>query len=337
MKKAGDNLFVTNKAILVNPQGKVLMLRDAGTGEFHKNAKGYWDYPGGCLKDWETPLECLAREVEEETGIEIETAKARLFHQAHWLVDGEAKNGQMVALFYIVPIGTVDVVISEEHDDYVWIDPRQPVPGNMSGSAVRILERYRQHEKVRGMDERIRGHNGYGLIQVIHGNGKGKTTASLGQAVRCAGAGKRVAIIYFDKGGNDHYSERSMIDQMPNIDYWATGRDRIDPTTGRFDFSIQEIDKMEARRGLDIAKKVLAGGEYDLVVLDELSPAIDLGMVNIELALDVVTHKSDNVELIITGRNPHKQIIELANLITNMELEHHYFYSGVKAREGLDY
>lgn len=337
MNKAGDNYFVTNKAILVNPQGKVLMLRDAGTAEFHKNAKGFWDYPGGCLKDWESPLECLAREVKEETGIEIDTSKARLFHQAHWLVDGEAKNGQMVALFYIVPVGMETVTISSEHDEHVWIDPRQPLPSDMAGSAVRVLEDYKRHESVRGMDERVRGHEGYGLIQVIHGNGKGKTTASLGQAVRCAGAGKRVAIIYFDKGGNDHYSERSIIDRIDGIDYWATGRDRIDPKTGRFDFSIQEIDKTEARRGLDLAKNALTSGEYDLVVLDELNPSIDLGMVNIELALDVIEQKADDVELIITGRNPHKKILELANLITNMELQHHYFYSGVKAREGLDF
>jgi len=186
-------------------------------------------------------------------------------------------------------------------------------------------------------DERIVGYQGYGLIQLIHGHGKGKTTASLGQSIRAAGAGKKVVIIYFDKGGTDHYSERSIIDKIDNIDYVATGRDRIDPKSGRFDFSITDVDRKEADRGLKLAEKALTSDEVDLVVLDEINSTVDLDMIDHQRVLKVLNSKKKDVEVIMTGRNPHESFLELAHLITNMRLERHYFYSGVTAREGLDF
>lgn len=187
------------------------------------------------------------------------------------------------------------------------------------------------------LDERIKGRQGYGLIQLIHGHGKGKTTAALGLAVRCAGAGKRVLIVYFDKGGNTHYSERLILNGIDAIDYVATGRDRIDPVTGRFDFSILDVDKIEARRGVDCVREAVTMGDYDLVVLDEINSTVDLGMVSAEEVLDVLKVKRETVEIMMTGRNPPQAFLDAAHLITEMKLERHYFYSGVGAREGLDY
>lgn len=186
-------------------------------------------------------------------------------------------------------------------------------------------------------DERIKGRKGYGLIQLIHGHGKGKTTAALGQAVRCAGAGKKVLIVYFDKGGVTHYSERAIIDQIDAIDYVATGRDRIDPVTNRFDFSITEEDKIEAARGIEVAKAAMASGTYDLVVLDEIHSTQNLGMLTVESVLDALAAKAEATEVILTGRNPAQEFLDAAHLITEMQLDRHYFYSGVPAREGLDY
>jgi len=186
-------------------------------------------------------------------------------------------------------------------------------------------------------DERIRGHKGYGLIQLIHGTGKGKTTAALGQAIRCAGSGRNVAIVYFDKGGTDHYNERILLDEIEKIQYVATGRDRIDPVSGRFDFSIQDIDKKEAERGLEIAKEYLTSGNVDLVILDEINSTVDLGMLSLESVFTVLDVKRPDVEVILTGRDPHDELIKRAHLVTQVQLERHYFYSGVKAREGLDY
>jgi cob(I)alamin adenosyltransferase len=186
-------------------------------------------------------------------------------------------------------------------------------------------------------DQRIKGRKGYGLIQLIHGHGKGKTTAALGQAVRCAGAGKKALIVYFDKGGTSHYSERAIIDQIDAIDYVATGRDRIDPVTNRFDFSITEEDKIEAGRGIEVAKVAMESGEYDLVVLDEINSTQNLGMLTVESVLDALASKAEATEVIMTGRNPAQEFLDAAHLITEMRLDRHYFYSGVPAREGLDY
>ncbi len=187
------------------------------------------------------------------------------------------------------------------------------------------------------LDERIKGRKGYGLVQIIYGNGKGKTTAALGTAIRCAGSGRRVHIVYFDKGGTTHYNERAVLDQLPLITYTATGRDRIDPVTNRFDFSIQEIDKTEAVRGIDVARAALTAPGYDLVILDEINSTVGLGMLDEAAVLDVLKNKRDDVEVILTGRNPPQSFIEAAHLVTEVKLERHYFYSGVPAREGIDY
>lgn len=187
------------------------------------------------------------------------------------------------------------------------------------------------------LDERIKRHQGYGLIQMIYGNGKGKTTAALGQAIRCAGAGKKVAIIYFDKGGETHYNERLILENLSAIDFFPTGRDRIDPISGRFDFSINDLDRSEAARGLKIAQAALIDDQYQLVVLDELNSTLNLGMLEEADVLSVIDHKNPQTELIITGRNPKLSLLERAHLITEVKLERHYFYSGVQARPGLDY
>lgn len=187
------------------------------------------------------------------------------------------------------------------------------------------------------LDERIKGRQGYGLIQLIHGHGKGKTTAALGQAVRCAGAGKRVLIVYFDKGGTSHYSERCIIDQIEGIDYVATGRDRIDPVTNRFDFSITDEDRAEAAKGIEVAKAAMTSGEYDLVILDEINSTQNLGMLSVDSVLDALQSKTEMTEVILTGRNPAQEFLDAAHLVTEMQLQRHYFYSGVPAREGLDF
>ncbi len=186
-------------------------------------------------------------------------------------------------------------------------------------------------------DERLRGHRGYGLVQLIHGTGKGKTTAALGQVIRCAGSGRRALIIYFDKGGDDHYSERRALEKFENIEFIATGRDRIDSATGRFDFYNTDVDSAEAEKGLARAREALSSGVYDLVVLDEINSTVQLEMILVEDVVAAISNKSPETEVIMTGRNPAAELIELAHLVSRVEMDRHYFYSGVPAREGLDY
>ncbi len=185
------------------------------------------------------------------------------------------------------------------------------------------------------LDERIKGRQGYGLIQVVTGDGKGKTTSAIGTVVRTLGAGKRAAFIYFDKGG-EHYMERRVFDQL-KVAWWAFGRDRIDPTTGRFDFSVTEEDREFGRQGLAKARELFGTGIYDLIVLDEVNSSTSLGFVDEAEVLALLDAKPDNLELILTGRNAPESFKEKAHLVSEVTLRKHYFYSGVKAREGLDF
>jgi cob(I)alamin adenosyltransferase len=332
-----EKKFVANKAVLVNPEGKILFVCDAGAGD-HVGAGGRWDIPGGPMEEIEGPLEGLVREVKEEVGIEIDPKKARPFYVRLWGA-GDVRLNPIIGIFYIVQIGKVEVQLSSEHTSYVWHDPRQELPdGAITHAFIQdVLDAYRRTEGIVVVGETKKGREGYGLIQVFTGNGKGKTTAGLGEAIRAVGAGRKVGIVYFDKGGTSHYNERRVLDEFRGrIDYVATGRDRIDPKTGRFDFAIQEIDRTEARRGLEEARKMFKGG-YDVVILDEINSTTDLGMLKVEDLLELLKKKPDRLELVMTGRNAPEAFLERADLVTEMKLRKHYFYSGVPAREGLDF
>ncbi len=177
-----------------------------------------------------------------------------------------------------------------------------------------------------------------GLIQIYTGDGKGKTTAALGLAVRAVGAGKKVAIVYFDKGG-ERYSERKVLAKKfaGQIDFYATGRDRIDPDTGRFRFGVLKEDIEEAARGLRIAQKLIDAAGHDLIILDELNTAVLLGMLKPEPVEDLLRDKPEPVELVLTGRGAHQSFRDLADLVTDMGLVNHYYYHGTQAREGIDF
>lgn len=315
--------YVSNKAILVNPRGKILLvtLED-----------GRDDLPGGRMDDGEEVSNGLVREIREETGLEIDGKAARPFFVARRYYRGS--DAWVVCIFYVVPVGDVDIALSDEHVSFRWVDPRQETSADPE--VAEVIEAYRRSEGiVVAADEGIKGHQGLGLVQVLTGNGKGKTTAALGEAVRAHGAGKRVGIVYFDKGGTSHYNERTTLDAL-GIPYVATGRDRIDPVSGRFDFSIQPIDREEAIRGLAAARAFFADG-IDVVVLDEINSTADLGMLTPEDVLALIDDKPERTELVLTGRNAPDTVLERAHLVTEMRLRRHYFYSGVQARGGIDY
>lgn len=184
-------------------------------------------------------------------------------------------------------------------------------------------------------DESVKGHKGFGLIQVFTGDGKGKTTSAIGTLLRAYAVGKKVGFVYFDKGGDVHYSERRIFDEL-GIKYFVTGRDRIDPITNAFDFSIKEIDKEEGNIGLQHVIEMFKE-EYDLIVMDEINSSTALGIVSLKDVLNLINKKPKTTELIMTGRNAPDEFLSKANLVTEMQLKKHYFYSGVKAREGLDF
>jgi cob(I)alamin adenosyltransferase len=191
-----------------------------------------------------------------------------------------------------------------------------------------------------------------GLIQVFTGNGKGKTTAALGTAIRAIARGWRVAFVYFDKGGN-HYAERDFFDKyLPAprsssaaeseggshlVSVYATGLDRIDPVTNKFRFGVTDEDRAEGERGLGIVSDLFETGEYQLIVLDEINSTVDLGILDVDRVVDVIKQKPADLELILTGRNCPQAFIDLADLVSDVQLVKHYFYKGVPARDGLDF
>jgi len=173
----------------------------------------------------------------------------------------------------------------------------------------------------------------FGKIQIYHGQGKGKTTAALGQAIRAFGNDKKVAFIYFDKGGDD-YNERKVLDKL-GIPYFSFGRNRR-RENGTFDFSMTPDDLTMAQQSMAMLDKI--DEDFDLIVLDEVLNAIRLNMMGVKDLTDyLTTRKPQNLELIITGQGLPDEIKEKADLITEMRLDKHYMYSGTPAREGIEW
>ncbi len=173
-----------------------------------------------------------------------------------------------------------------------------------------------------------------GQIHVYTGDGKGKTTAGLGLALRASGHGKKVAIIFFDKGGFN-YGERHSLPLLKNIDFFVTGLVRFKPGTP-FRFSILEEDKDEAERGLQLAR-ALFRKKYNLIILDEINTATKLKMLKLNHVLELMKDKPEHIEMVMTGRRAPKKIMETADLVTEMKLRKHYFYKGIAARRGIEY
>jgi cob(I)alamin adenosyltransferase len=176
-----------------------------------------------------------------------------------------------------------------------------------------------------------------GKVQIYYGKGKGKSTAGLGAAIRAAGAGYKVVIIYFDKGGRV-YSERLVLDKMSGkIDYFVFGENRINPITGGFRFTINKKDIYQAELGLQKVYEIVEENKYDFLFLDELAIVTYLKMLEIGKVLDLIKNASKKMEIIITGRYCPKKLINIADLVTEMKEEKHYFKKGLKARLGIEF
>lgn len=171
-------------------------------------------------------------------------------------------------------------------------------------------------------------------FQVYTGNGKGKTTAAIGLAVRALGAGLSVYIGQFVKGMR--YSEITTLETLAT----ALGSGRLDiEQYGRGCFIFRDPereDKEAAAAGLVKARSALESGHYGLVILDELNVALHLGLVMEDDVLALVKARPRSVELVVTGRYASEAIIEAADLVTEMKEIRHYYHDGVEARDGIE-
>lgn len=176
----------------------------------------------------------------------------------------------------------------------------------------------------------------HGYIQVYTGNGKGKTTASLGLAMRALGRCWKVLIIMFTKGGDDYGELKAFRELAPdianNLKIVHAGLDRIVYIDNQ-----NEKDREEILKGWNLAKKAIENDEYQLIILDEANIAIDLGIIDVDEVVDVLKNKPDNMEIVLTGRNAHPKIIEIAHLVSNIEPVKHYWDTGIAARKGIEY
>ena len=170
-----------------------------------------------------------------------------------------------------------------------------------------------------------------GLIQVYTGSGKGKTTAAMGLAMRAAGQGLRVYIVQFMKGW-PYYGELSTVGRHPNITLKQFGRpDFVDKEHP------EPVDVRMAQDALEHGREIVMSGEYDLVILDEVNVALEWKLIELQDLLSLLEEKPEGVELVLTGRYAHPEVIARADVVTEMKEIKHPYQRGLTSRQGIDY
>jgi len=171
-----------------------------------------------------------------------------------------------------------------------------------------------------------------GLIQIYTGNGKGKTTAAFGLAIRAVGHGFRVYIIQFMKGTDDsgeleglkRLRPECQLEHFGGLGWVHKGK-------------LEEEHLQEARKGFLRAQKIVLSGEWDVVILDEIINALWFGLISESDILQLLSEKPSHVEVVLTGRNASLALIDKADLVTEMVQKKHPFEQGVMARLGIEY
>lgn len=170
-----------------------------------------------------------------------------------------------------------------------------------------------------------------GYIQVYTGDGKGKTTAALGLAMRAAGHGMKVEIFQFMKGNIEYGELESARILSPCLTIHQVGRETFVKRN-----STDPEDFRLARQGWEAAREVILGRKADIVILDEINCAMDFGLIPVAEVMEVLQEKPHDMELILTGRNAPSEIVKAADLVTEMLQIKHYYFEGVGAREGIE-
>ena len=140
----------------------------------------------------------------------------------------------------------------------------------------------------------------------------------------------------FTKGGDDYGELNSFMNLSPtiqnNLKIVQAGLDRIVYQNNK-----NEKDSKEIKKGWELAKKAIKNNEYQLIILDEANIAIDMGFIDVDEVVDVLKHKPEEMEIVLTGRNAHPKIIEIAHLVSKIEPIKHYWDTGIAARKGIEY
>ncbi len=170
-----------------------------------------------------------------------------------------------------------------------------------------------------------------GFVQIYTGNGKGKSTAAIGQAVRAAGLGMRTYIAQFMK--EYPYSE---LVSLKHLSEWITVEQFGGDEFVYKKESPGDEDLAKAKNGLQTAKEKMLSDDYDIIILDEAIVAIYFKLIKTENLVEFIKSKPENVELILTGRYCPNELIELADLVTEMREVKHYYQKGIISRKGIE-
>ena len=173
-----------------------------------------------------------------------------------------------------------------------------------------------------------------GLILVHTGDGKGKTTAGLGLALRAWGSGLRVLILQFIKGGWK-YGELEAIERLGQLD----GRIEIRPLGFGLMRSDEDREKhiRAAAKALQESERMMVSGQYDLIIFDEINYAVKFGLISLDDVLALLDKKPEKLHVLLTGRDARPELIERADLVTEMKLVKHPYQQGIKAQQGIEF
>ncbi len=169
-----------------------------------------------------------------------------------------------------------------------------------------------------------------GRVIVNTGKGKGKTTAALGTAFRALGYGKKVCVIQFIKG-KGNYGERIMAEKIENLDWFICGKGFV------FTKENIEEDRRVALEGFELACKLVESDRYDLIILDEITYLPLYDFLDVEKIVELVQKKPERLSIIMTGRDAHPRLVEIADTVTSMELIKHAYEQGIKAQKGIEF
>ncbi|MFA6493275.1 MAG: cob(I)yrinic acid a,c-diamide adenosyltransferase [Patescibacteria group bacterium] len=170
------------------------------------------------------------------------------------------------------------------------------------------------------------------MIHIYTGEGKGKTTAALGLALRAIGAKKKVVILQFMKKAG--FSEHKAIEEfnLPiSIKSFGIGFYKI-----LGDKKPESEHKKAAQKALEKTRQIVKDKEFDLIILDEINVAIDNKLIDVQEVIEIIG-LNKKAELVLTGRNAHSKLKKIADLVTVMKKDKHYFDTGTKARKGIEY
>lgn len=168
-----------------------------------------------------------------------------------------------------------------------------------------------------------------GLVHIYTGDGKGKTTAALGLALRAAGQGLRVIVIQFLKGDPDCGEHIFALKHQPF--------EIVQFTDGNCFTLPPEQLRNDVGKTMDFIAETMASGRYQMIILDEIFIAIRRGLLETSRVIDLIRNKPDSVELVLTGRNAPPEIMELADYVTEMQMKKHPYTNGIKGRKGIEY